>query len=135
MPTFLDGDGSWWVGAYTAAQSDIYEIPLGADTGAEPSNINGWKFAALMDVNSFGSAPRVVFELIAQCYPGGGRSVLATSQDATHKARLRLRGSDMASMYRGRCMWVRARVASASGSFPMRVMEYSHLNTRLYRDM
>lgn len=41
----------------------------------------------------------------------------------------------MASRYHGRCLYVRATVHNASGTFPLYMMDYAYTNSRIYHDM
>jgi len=136
LPAFLGADGYWKSHTASLTEHDVLEIPVGPTTGAELGTMQGFKFAALADVNTYGAAPALKVELIDKCPAGGGGSVsLFTAAKVTHKSRLRLQGFDMATKYHGRCLWVRVFVEESSGSFPFYAVQYNYSNSRLYHDM
>ena len=133
-PNHLGAGSYWGVYAYTANNGDIFDIPVGGNGSAEPSTITGWKFAATIDYDEFPNSPAVLLQLIDKCPAGGGEQVLKVSIRATHKARLRMKASEMATKFHGRCLWVRMSVA-ATGSFPLTAMQYGYTNSRDWHDM
>lgn len=135
LPAFLgSGPWHWAIHWLTAKQGDVFEWAVGA-TGPEPSAIAGWKFAALADYDWYASAPNMTFQLIDKCPAGGGETLILQAANTAHKARMRMRAGDMASRYHGRCLYVRATVHNASGTFPLYMMDYAYTNSRIYHDM
>lgn len=122
---------------YDLESGDEEEFYVGMDSGPEPTQIQGWKLAALVDHNYYGSSPAITFQLRDYCSGSvtPPYSTVMNSVISTHKARLRMTASSMASQYHNRCLWVRFRVASADGPFTLWVSEYAYANAREYHDM
>lgn len=128
------GSGGWGLQRRPMNDGAVVEWPVGSP-GAESSAVQGWKFVALLDVNRFGDSPDVKYELIDRCPIGGGVSVIRTAARYSLKARMRMRGSEMANKFHGKCLFMRATVESASGSFMMYTADYFYTNDRSRHDI
>lgn len=138
VPSFIGNQAyaHWAIRTPALQQGNVYEYPIGYSSGPEPTQLLGWKFAALMDYDWYDNAPDVSFELIDKCPAGGGEVLVLWAKTTTHKARMRMRGSsDMTSKYHNRCLWLRATVHHADGIFGLYMMDYSYTNSRSYHDM
>jgi len=100
----------------TLAQNSTLEWWVGSSS-PKSTSINGWKFAALVDLNDYAGAPDIKIELIDTCPPGGGTTVLKTATRNALKYRLRLYDSELATKFWGRCTKVRVTVEHATSSF------------------
>lgn len=127
------GSGGWGLQRRFVTQGQVVEWPIGG-TGPESSNVTGWKFAATWDWNSHGGSPDIKFELIDRC-PGQATTVIRTAARHPHKARIRMRASEMAGRFHGRCLFLRATVEHASGTVPMYTADYFYTNARTEHDM
>ena len=116
-------------------QGDFFEFYVGDDSGPEPTNMQGWKFAALIDADYYGNTPAITFRLIDKCPAGGGTAIIFEATQSTHKARMRMRAGDMPLYYHNRCLWVYGIVGQADGPFSLYMSEFSYAIDRKYNDM
>ena len=132
------GSGAWGFGGgspLVMTEGQVVQWPVGS-TAAEGSNVNGWKFAALIDYDNYGDGPDVSFELVDRCPAGGGEQVIRTASRAPLKARLRMRAGDMDGAFRGRCLWIRATAEHLPDStVKIWAADYYYTNSRLEHDM
>jgi hypothetical protein len=135
VPSFFGAGGYYHLLPFTLQTGDVFETPVGPDAGPESTAFTGWKFVAVMDHDHYGTAPSVTFQLIDKCPAGGGQTVVLTATKTTHKARLRMKQSSMATYFHNRCLWIRGTVDYAGATFPMRTFEYGYTNSRVYHDM
>lgn len=130
----LGSGGAWGVRRLVLDDGDVAEWIVG-DSGPESTSVMGWKFAAIIGANQYGGSPDMLYELVDTC-PSGGGEVVVRSSNSRHplKGRLRMRGSEMASMFHGRCLVVRVTVESADSSFPLYAVDYYYTNARVNHD-
>lgn len=129
----IGSGGGWGLQRRYVSQGQVLMWPIGS-SGPESSSVKGLKFAALWDWNLFSGSPDIKFELVDQC-PAATPVVLRTAARHPHKARMRLRASEMASYFHGRCMNVRMTVEHASGIVPVYTADYFYTNARVHHDM
>lgn len=128
------GNGGWGVRRFSNLQAGtVLEWPVGS-AGPEASTVAGWKFVALINRNRFGGSPAVSYRLIDKCPSGGGEVVVRAAVRHPHKGRMRMLGSEMASMFHGRCLWVRATVDADDGPFSLYAADYFYTNSRGLHD-
>jgi hypothetical protein len=134
LDTEIGSGGGWGIRRLVLDDGDVAQWPIGS-SGPESSSVRGWKFAAIIAANQYGGSPDMLYELVDTC-PSGGGEVVVRSSNSRHplKARLRMRGSEMTSMFHGRCLNVRVTVESASSSFPLYAVDYYYTNTRVNHD-
>lgn len=138
VPAFVDGTYGYHrvLPYHDLVEGQEIEFYVGKNSGAEPTQIKGWKLAALVDHDWYDSSPVITLQLRDRCPSGGGSYVpILNSTITTHKARLRMRATDMATQYHNRCLYVRAYVAKADGPFSLYLGEYAYTNSRANHDM
>ena len=134
LDTELGSGGAWGLHRRYLSEGSVFEWSVGS-SGAESSSVLGWKFAATWDWNSYGGSPDIRFDLVDKCPSGGGETIIRTAARHPLKARIRLRGSEMASKFHGRCMYMRATVEDSSGTVPLYAADYYYTSARSNHDM
>ena len=115
-------------------EGDIIEWDIGNGI-APPPGINGWKFAATWGENYYNNSPDIRFELVDTCPIGGGEEIVRTAVKYPHKARIRMRDGDMATMFDGRCLSMRATVEHADGLVYLYTADYYYSTPRIQHEI
>lgn len=130
--------GKWGFGGgkpLVLTEGEMHQWHIGGD-GPEPSGLNGWKFAALIDYDYYDNGPDVKFQLIDRCPAGGGEQIVKTASSAPLKARIRMNLGEMPTKYHGRCLWMRATAEHLPNStVKIWAIDYSYANVRVEHDM
>ncbi|MDH5675095.1 MAG: S8 family peptidase [Myxococcales bacterium] len=134
LDTELGSGGAWGQQRRVVSAGQVIQWPVGG-TGAESSAVKGWKFAALWDVNTYDGSPDIKFELVDRCPAGGGEEIIKNATRHPLKARMRMRSSEMASLFHGRCLFLRATIEHATSSFTLYTADYFYTNSRINHDM
>ncbi len=133
----LGSGGGWGVQRrYLGTNDDgrVIEWSVGG-SGPESTSVNGWKFAAIMNYQTYDNSPDVKFQLIDKCPSGGGIEVIRTATRHALKARMRLRSSEMATKFHGRCLYIRATVDHVKRPVNLYTADYFYTNSRSNHDM
>lgn len=113
----------------------VVEWPVGG-YGPEANELQGWKFAAIIDEDYYENSPAVRYELVNYCPHGGGApTVEMIAARYALKARMRMGLFDMAVFFRGGCMRVRITVEHVASGFDLYALDYFYTNARENHDM
>lgn len=130
----IGGGGAWGLHRYWMSQGQVIEWSVG-NSGPESASVNGWKMAALWDIDYYNDSPDIKFELVDKCPAGGGEQVIRTASRYPAKARMRMHASELSSKFHGKCLYVRATAEHVNGSTRVYAADYFYTNARDQHDM
>lgn len=134
LSTELGSTWGWGVQRRTVSEGQVIEWPVG-NSAAESSAVTGWKLAATWDWNTYNDSPDVKLQLIDRCDASGTVRIIRTAARHPLKGRIRMRESEMSSLFHGRCLYIRATIEHASSSFSLYTADYYYSNSRDEHDM
>jgi hypothetical protein len=117
----------------TLANGSVMEWWVGSSS-PRSTTVDGWKFVALIDRNSYDGAPDLKIELIDFCPSGGGTTVIQTAERHALKYRMRMSEPMMPTHFWGRCLKVRVTVEHASAPFLFYAADGFYNQSRLFHD-
>lgn len=130
----IGSGGAWGLHRYWMSEGQVIEWSVGS-YGPESTSVNGWKMAALWDIDYYQDSPDIKFELVDKCPAGGGEQVIRTASRYPGKARMRMHASELSSKFYGKCLYVRATAEHVNGSTRVYAADYFYTNARNQHDM